>query len=141
MHNFPENEAIMCSKVHNLKEGKEIIKLCIDHDIEIASIATMQNMANPSYPRFLFNKDGELTQTSSDIEEVATVSLEEFKNFIQGKGDEKKISRPFEETLELSYDYKATVTKKNVRVGCTEFSHETIDALYALSQKARKAKK
>lgn len=139
MNNFPENTKVLCNKIHTVKEAKEILKLCIDHDMPFQSCIPEQ-MVDESYPRFALS-DGVLTQTKDLPEDCATVSIEEFKNFIQGKGDEKKISRPFEEKLEISYQYTATVTKKYIKVGCTEFSHEKITELYNLSQKAQKAKK
>ncbi len=139
MHNFPEGKKILCNKIHTLKEAKDILKLCIDHDVPFHH-SVLDAFVDIDYPRFTFTDDV-VTQSSDIPEDCATVSLEEFKNFIQGKGDEKKISKPFEDTMELNYQYKATVTKKGVKVGCTDFTHEKIAELYNLSQKAQKAKK
>lgn len=138
MHNFPEDKLIVCNKIHTLKEAKEIIKLCIDNEVPIEP-SIINRLVNENYPRFIMNTN--ISHTSCDPMKYSIVSIEEFKNFIQGKGDEKKINSPFEEKLELSYDYTATVTKEKIVVGCTSFSHERIAELYALSLKAQKAKR
>ena len=136
-HNFPEGVSIGCTHVHNLKEGKEILHLAIDSDCAIYE-EVFNNIADKQYPRFYWGKnDKKISQTYADEgdDDYIWVSFTEFKLFLQGKG---KYKTPFKETLKLSNDYTATVTKKDVKVGCQTFTHNTIKLLYQLSLKAQK---
>lgn len=136
-HNFPEGVSIACTHVHNLKEGKEILKLAIDGDCLIYK-EVLSKIVDKEYERFYWDKDDKyISQTCAEINdnEYIWVSFEEFKAFLQGKG---KCNLPFKQDLKLSDSYTATVTKDNVKVGCQTFTHNTIKLLYQLSLKAQK---
>lgn len=137
-HNFPEGVSIGCTHVHNLKEGKEILHLAIDGSCKISTGAT-EKIADKDYPRFCWdNIAKELCETSDEVgnKDYIWVSFAEFKEFLKGKS---KYKTPFKETLKLSNDFTATITKENVKVGCQTFTHNTIKLLYQLSLKAQKS--
>lgn len=135
MHNFPKDVQIVCKQKHTLEQSKEILKLCVDNDVPIYSSPVFNDKVKKEYPYYLWDGTSLMrarTRESSDI----AVSLEEFKQFIIGKG---KYEAPFNEELELNDEYTATVTKEKITVGCQVVSHDTVKKLYLLSQKAQKS--
>ena len=135
-HNFPKDVRIICKDIHNLKQGKELLKLAVDFECPIG-INTLNEIVNKLYPRFTWYGNVIcLTSLKPENSRSIWVTFEEFKAFIQGKG---VYIAPFKQELELNSEYKATVTKEYVKVGCQEFSHDVIKKLYQLSQKALKS--
>jgi len=141
MHNFPKNIIIECKEKHNLEQGKEILKLCIENNV-IISESTQEEVKDDQFPYFMYGREGILTQTYSinenndELTVTLRVTLREFKQFVIGKG---KYKTPFNEELKLNSGYTATVTKEKIIVGCQLFSHDTVKKLYLLSQKALKS--
>lgn len=142
MNNFPTGNGIefyVLEKVSD-KELKDILKIAIDSDG--VKFDTENLLIKPSevYPFVAFDvSDQEVTKINDLYDsKTAIVTVESFKAFIKGKGKTSMVKMPFAEILELNSNYKATVYKNKVVVGCSEFTHEKIAELYALSQKAKK---
>ena len=147
MHNFPKNIEVVCKQKHTLAQGKEILKLCIENSVVIGE-EIQREVVDAKYPYFTYGNYSDILDLNgsySDILDlrrdyndlgILTVTLEEFKQFIIGKG---KYKAPFNQKLKLNDEYTATVTKNKITVGCQEFSHETVKKLYLLSQKALKS--
>lgn len=137
-HNFPTDVSIVCTHIHNLKEGKEILHLAVDGECPVYG-DVLKTIVNKKYPRFYWDGDeNSLCQTSARIgyKGYIWVSLEEFKAFLQGKS---KYKTPFKQELKLNSSYTATVSKDNVKVGCQSFTHDVVKKLYQLSLKAQKS--
>jgi len=132
-HNFPKGISyVTINRPLTDEEVKEIFYLAIDTNIPIGS-ETIRRRVNPDYPHLSFS-DAKLINVQRIDDDDLSVTFEEFKQFMQGKGT---YTPPFEEELQLNSNHTATVTKKGIRVGCQVFTHETIDTLYELSKKAR----
>lgn len=137
-HNFPKNVSIGCTLVHNLKQGKEILHLAIDGGCEIYS-KTITEIIDKKYPRFCWDDSRQELCLTSDLindKNYIWVSFEQFKAFLQGKG---KYTVPFKQELQLNSQYKAIVTKNDIKVGCQSFTHDVVKKLYQLSLKAQKS--
>lgn len=135
MHNFPKGTEVVCKEKHNLKQGKEILNLCINNGVIIGK-ETQREVVDIKYPYFVYSGDTlDLRKDYNDFS-ILIVTLEEFKQFIIGKG---KYKAPFNEELELNEEYTAIITKEDIAVGCQKFSHDTVKKLYLLSQKAQKS--
>jgi len=137
MHNFPKNIEVVCKQKHTLAQGKEILKLCIENSVVIGE-EIQREVVDAKYPYFTYGSYSDILDLRRDYNDlgILTVTLEEFKQFIIGKG---KYKAPFNQELKLNDEYTATVTKNKITVGCQEFSHETVKKLYLLSQKALKS--
>lgn len=135
-HNFPSTINVVCHHIVNLEEAKEILKLAIDYDLSVYQ-TVLDNKISSKYPYYIWDaNESRLTRKTDCLQDSKSivVSLEEFKEFMQGKGNYKK---PYRKEIKLNSGYTAVVTKKIVTVGCQEFSHETIDELHRCSLIAR----
>lgn len=135
MHNFPKDVQIVCKEKHTLEQSKEILKLCVDNDVPIYSSYIFNDKVREEYPYYLWDGTS-LMRVRMYVNSNIAVSLEEFKQFIIGKG---KYKVPFNKELKLNSEYTAIVTKEKIIVGCQQFSHDIVKKLYLLSQKAQKS--
>jgi hypothetical protein len=138
-HNFPEYVNVTLKQKCTINQIKELLKLAIDQDINIAS-GIFKDLKKDNTTIFWDGYNEICVCQNDPIDACNTdlfVSLKEFKAFFEGKG---KYTLPFNETLELNSEYKAEVTKENIKVGCQTFSHNKVAELYKLSQKALKSK-
>lgn len=132
-HNFPGS--VLINKALTLAEAKELLKLAIDAEIPIYH-EVFKTLVDEKYPYYCYN-DGNITQTSThptDSSKYFVVTLDEFKQFMIGKG-----KLPYREKVTLNDSYEAIVTKTNITVGCQTFTHDAIAKLYKISQKALKS--
>lgn len=68
------------------------------------------------------------------------VSPSEFVKFLsENAAKNNKVIKPYEKLISLNEEYRANVTKANVKVGCQTFSHSVIADLYNASIEAQKA--
>lgn len=68
------------------------------------------------------------------------VSPSEFIAFLcQHSTKNNTVVKPYEKLVSLNEEYRANVTKANVKVGCQTFSHSVIADLYNASVEAQKA--
>jgi hypothetical protein len=130
-HNFQDKVAIY----HELSitEVKELLKLAIDCEVSVNG-EIINKLVNPQFPYYCWDGD-KITQMSCIPKEESKyrwITLTEFTQYMKGKGKEQ-----FKKELTLNSNYKATITKDNITVGCQTFTHETLDKLYELSLKAR----
>lgn len=132
-HNFPDTMNVICSKKLNKGELKQIIGIAFDAGIKINS----DNLPDKSYPYTYCSEEHELSccNLSNPESNDMIVSWEEFKAFFLGKGN---YTPPFKERIVLTSSYTAIVTKENIAVGCTIFSHQKLEELYLSSLKSQK---
>jgi hypothetical protein len=138
-HNFPKTfHYIICNEKLTAEQVKEIFYLAINAGIPIIE-KIQADVSIKEIPFFIaFKKDISFNHESItyidkiDINNLS-VSFEDFKLFLQGKG--VYVEKELRKIIQLNKHYKAIVTKQNINVGCQIFSHETIKNLYELSQK------
>jgi hypothetical protein len=137
-HGFRKDVLYACATKYQDKEIMGILSLCLLHGLAIAA-SVIEKPIDKDFPYLLIEtREGSVTLTQCKVPtaECTMLSRGTFLKYLKG---EKRAPEPFNKSLVLNATYTAIVTKEDVLVGCTHFSHKVIRELANLSARAEGA--